>query len=101
MGRLVTPTFQELKRRTHDNLIAFLNVELELGATYCDLTQHTGDQVRYTRLMGDIQEIVHAIRFFAVRIADRSLRADILKKADSLNGFLADRRRLSCHKTGS
>jgi hypothetical protein len=84
----VTPTFPELKRRTQDNLVAFLQVETKLADTFCDVAQRTENQGHRARLMRKIQEIVNVLHHSEDRIEDRSIRADVRKKADSLSEFL-------------
>ena len=84
----MTPTFVELKRQSQGNLTTFLQTETKLAATFCDLFQRTENPEHRARLMGDMQKIVNVLRHFQERIEDRSIRADILKKADGLSEFL-------------
>ncbi len=69
--------------------MTFLRVETELAATFFDMVQRTRNQEHREQLMGDIRKIVDALRHFKVQIADDSVRADIIERADGLTKFLA------------
>lgn len=65
-----------------------MEVETKLADTYCDLFQQTENQEHRAQLMEDIEKIVNSLEHFGKRITDRSVRADILEKADRLSEFL-------------
>lgn len=84
----MTPTLLELKRRSQDNLVKFLQAETKLADTFCALAQRTQNQEHRARLLGDIEKIGHTLRHFGVRIEDASIRSDISEKAETLSEFL-------------
>ena len=81
--------FEELKRRTEENLITFLRVDVDLASTYCGMAESTHDSEHRAKLLEDVREVVKAIRTFGIRITDRSVRAELNHSADRLDEFLA------------
>ena len=73
--------FEELKRRTEENLITFLRVDVDLASTYCGMAESTHDSEHRAKLLEDVREVVKAIRTFGIRITDRSVRAELITTA--------------------
>jgi hypothetical protein len=85
----VTPAFLELKRRTQENLVAFLRIEVELASTFCKLAETTQDPEHRERLLENTQKAVTAVHHLAGRITDAAIRAELNTEADRLGAFAA------------
>jgi len=81
--------FEELNRRTQENLITFLRVDVDLASTYCGMAESTHDTEHRAKLLEDVREVVKAIRTFGIRITDSSVRADFNRSAERLDEFLS------------
>jgi hypothetical protein len=75
----------ELQRRTQENLVTFLRIEVELASTFKRMAKTTDDPERRAKLRGDAQKAVSAIRHFAERTTDKSIRAELNRAANKLD----------------
>jgi hypothetical protein len=86
----VTPDFfATLELRTQDNLVGFLRAEMELAFTFCGMARSTEDLDHRARLLVNAQKALDAIRHFEERIADPSIREELLRQATMLEKRLA------------
>ncbi|MCU1334468.1 MAG: hypothetical protein JWO19_49 [Bryobacterales bacterium] len=92
-GKMATHNFAELKRQTQKNLVGFLRIEVQLASTFCEMVERSQSPEHKAQLLEDIRKAVRAIRHFEQRIIDPSIRADVLKKADTLDAFCRENRK--------
>jgi hypothetical protein len=86
-------TFLKLRRRTEDNLITFLRIEVDLATTFRSMAATSSKQGRRVRLLGNIRKVVGALRQFEPRVTNRSLRSQLHKEADKLEAFVSSAER--------
>ena len=79
----------ELRRKSQENLVSFLTVELDLARTYCEMAQRVESQERKAKLMGNVLKIVEAVRHFQEHIKDQTIREDLLKRTAEVEKLLA------------
>jgi hypothetical protein len=85
----VTPSFLELQRRTQENLISFLRIEVELASSFCDMARRTRSPEHRVQLLAGMRSAVSGVRYFQERITGRSIRRDALNQAAKIEKFLA------------
>jgi len=73
-----------------ENLIHFLDVELDLAGTLCDRAKSHPDPERRAQLIRNMKQAIDTVRYFADRIDDHCTRESILDWADDLE-FKADK----------
>jgi len=72
----------DLHLKVQENLIHFLDVELDLVETLCDRAKTHPE--RRTEILGKIKQAIDTVRHFAGRIDDHCTREIILDRADDL-----------------
>ena len=83
------PDFSELHKRGQENLIRFLRTEVELAHTFLKMSETTQSPDHRTRLIRTVQEAVQTIDRFENRIADESVRAELIGNAGKLKVIVA------------
>jgi hypothetical protein len=71
-----------------ENLIHFLDVELDLVGMLCDRAKTRPE--RRAEILGNIKQATDTVRYFAGRVVDPCTRETILDRADALE-FKADK----------
>jgi hypothetical protein len=84
----VATDFEELKRRSQENLITFMECEVDLASTFFAMAENTSDAKHKAKLFQNVQKAVEAIHHFAKRITDRSVRAKLNRDADRIGKSL-------------
>jgi hypothetical protein len=88
----MAPDFQEQRAWYQQNLIDFLNTELDLGLTFfrsAQLHMDVNNNEHYIRSRANAQNALEAIRKFEGRIADPGLWHSIHKRADQLEKLIS------------
>jgi hypothetical protein len=74
----------DLHLKLQENLIHFLDVELDLAGTLCDRAKSHPDHEHRAEILGKIKQAIDTVRYFSVRIVDDCTRKEILDRADDL-----------------
>jgi len=74
----------DLHLKLQENLIHFLDVEVDLAGTLCDMAKNLRDPEDRKELLRNIKHAIDTVRCFAVRVVDRCTREIILDRADAL-----------------
>jgi hypothetical protein len=67
----------ELLRQSQDNLVTFLEIELDLANTMLKILNTTRDEDHRKRLIQNIQAVVDTVRHFEGRVEDRNVRTKL------------------------
>jgi len=67
-----------------ENLVTFLEVEIDLASTMLGIAKTTKNADRRTRLFSSVRMAVETIRHFEPRIADKNQRRELLARAAEL-----------------
>jgi len=84
-------SWADLQRQQQENLQNFLDVELDLSLTFCELAKNHRNPERRAELHRKIQDAIDTIQHFAGRIQDSSIRKDILDRPKDLECRATDK----------
>jgi hypothetical protein len=73
------------------NLIHFLDVELDLAETLCDMAKSHPDPEHRAEILGKIKQAIETVRYFSARIDDHCTRKSILDRAEHLECRMVSR----------
>ena len=74
----------DLHLKLQENLIHFLDVELDLAGTLCDRAKSHPDHEHRAEILRKIKQAIDTVRYFADRIDDPVTRNAILERANDL-----------------
>ena|SRR5215469_6692779 len=80
----------DLHLKMQENLIHFLDVDLDLTGTLCDSAKSHPDPEHRTQLIRNIKQAIDTLRYFARGVVDACTRETILDRVDELE-FKADK----------
>src|SRR2546430_401921 len=76
--------FDDLHKRSQDNLVRFLQVEIELARTFLKMADSTDDSGHRDHLLGTVREAIETVDRYEGRIGDLLIRNDIHREAGKL-----------------
>jgi hypothetical protein len=82
-------SFAELQEQGQSHLVDFLSTDLDLGFTLCGMLGNTPTEAHQRQLTKDTKAVLDTVRRFAPRLMDSAARADLEKRAKSLEDHLA------------
>jgi len=74
----------DLHLKMQVNLIHFLEVELDLAETLCDMAKSHADPEHRAEILGKIKQAIDTVRYFSAKIVDHCTRKSILDRVDDL-----------------
>ncbi len=74
----------DLHRRSQENLVQFLHIELDIARTFCKLAADTARPERREHLLQNIQKAIDTVHYFKDRIEDPQERREIDRQVDRL-----------------
>ena len=81
---------EQLDKRRQENLINFLNADLDLGFTFIETAKRRSpDHADYAQALEKARKVVQAVRQFEGSIADQEIWRTIHHRADELNKLIA------------
>jgi hypothetical protein len=81
---------EQLDKRRQENLINFLNADMDLGFKFIETAKlYTPDHTNRRQALEKARKIVQAIRQFEGSIADQEIWRTIHHRADQLNKLIA------------
>lgn len=90
MAKSAKQDLDELHERGQQNLVRFLQLEVELAQTMLKISEATKSQDHRARLLRNVREATKAIHQFEERIDDASIRAELNRAAAKLQHFLSN-----------
>jgi len=81
--------FDELHHRGQENLIRFLELEIELGQTMGKISETTESRGHRARLLRNVREAIKTVHQFEGRIDNASIRAKLNRGAGRLQQFVS------------
>jgi hypothetical protein len=88
----VAEHLRELTRRSQDNLIGFLRIEVELAKTFYKISKNTKDVDHRAKLQKDVGMAIKTKRQFVDRINDPAVQKELNVQADRLERISASAR---------
>src|SRR5689334_1548303 len=77
--------FAELRQRCQDNLVRFLEIELDVAETFSKMAGTAEECEHRSRLLGAVAEAVETVDRFKHKIGDPSVRRELDRKAAKLH----------------
>jgi|SRR6185437_15218312 len=88
MHKAAKKEFDELHERGQENLIRFLQLEVELAQTMGRISETTESPDHRARLLSNVREAIKAVYQFEGRIGDASIRERLHRDAEKLERFV-------------
>jgi len=76
--------FREIKNKGQTLLVQFLQADLALAGTFCDLAETTSSSERRDYLIGNVLKALDTVRQLGCRVEDSSVLSGVMKRADEL-----------------
>jgi len=75
---------REVKKRVQTLLVRFLQADLELAGTFCDLAETTSSSEHRDQLIGKARKALDVVRHLGCRVEDDSVLCRVMQRADEL-----------------
>lgn len=82
--------FEDLQRRVQENLVSFLETELDLAINMFEVLENTRDEDHRNRLLKNIELALTAVQRFKGKIRDATARNELSNAAKALERTRAD-----------
>src|ERR1700741_5345958 len=76
--------FREIKNKGQTLLVQFLQADLALAGTFCDLAETTSSSEHRDHLIGKVQKALDTVRDLGCRVEDSSVLCRVMERADEL-----------------
>jgi len=73
-----------MQRLVQQNLVAFLEIEIDIAGVFLKMAKTVENHERRTRLLRSAQEAIDTIRRFEAQVANRSERRQLVSRATEL-----------------